>query len=249
MDLLARAEHHVRTLVHMLYNVIQPARVRALSEMHQLAASANNDADIRTRINAYLSSGPLAGALTELATADHIEIGRVLGLLETVSRETPEQWVGASARQLEVYPDHPVLLVVRGAGESLLQSPDIEVITDSFSRAFAAFRAYRVSESEGVILLEWAIRQLRNYYRGRGWQFVGEIYRLWTEAGFATGQLEQIENEALDFARQGRWDSGELSAVLGNRMARAATVFAQYVAKRAGSTQTHDETRSTDIVS
>ena len=156
-----RVRHHLHMVLRVLYGIIRPARLRALAEMYQLAINELTDTDIRTRILAYLSDGPLAGILADSATAPSIDIRRLIADMDLVPGTDPREWVGASARQLEAYPDHPVLLIIRTLGEALLTDPDHTVVANTANEAFASMPRYGVQAEDAARLMQWACAQLR----------------------------------------------------------------------------------------
>ena len=102
--------------------------------MHLFATSGEDEEGLRSRILSYLSDGPVAGILHELATTELIDVREVTRLLDTAPAEDPREWLGAAARQLEAYPDQPVLLLVRGMAEAMLDQPDLAVVSKHRSR-------------------------------------------------------------------------------------------------------------------
>lgn len=215
-----RTEHHLQLLLTILYDVIEPARVRALHEMHLFATSGEDDAGLRARILAYLSDGPLAGILNQLAGSERLDVREVTRQLDTVPASDPREWIGSAARQLEVFPDHPVLLLVRGLGEALLREPDRDMVANSFRECFATLDSYDVEPDEQAQLLTWAGAQLRNQQRGRGWAHVLDLYVAWTDAGGDDGVVKAIEDQVMRMAVLGQSHPAELNYVLSRRMSR-----------------------------
>lgn len=233
-DFRARAEHHLRLLLTILYDVIEPARVRALAEMHMFATSGETDAGLRQRLLAYLSDGPLAGILNDLATSEGVDVSAAVAALDTVPAGNPRDWVGSAARQLEAYPDHPVLLMVRGLGEAMLLAPDTRLLRTTFQAAFAAFKSYAIDAEAAENFLDWAVTQLRNQQAGRGKQFIPLLYESWTAAGLDEGPLERLEERSLARALEGDFEPNELNWILGRRLQRLAALTASYTTDRVG---------------
>lgn len=221
-DLHQRMEHHLRMLLTTLYNVVEPSRVRALSEIHQLCLLGDDEEGIRARILAYLSDGPLAGILLQLASSQSVDVREVIRSLDTVPAEDPREWVGAAARQLEAYPDHPVLLMVRALGEAMLKSGDPGLVRESAAAAFRGLASYGVTASEAAVLFGWATAQLRNQHDGRGWIYVPYWYEAWDEAGLDGEALEGLEARVLEMVARGEFHSDELEVVLTRRLTRHA---------------------------
>lgn len=221
-DLRDRAAHHLRLLLQILYDVIEPARVRALAEMHLFATSGESGEQLRSRILAYLSDGPLAGILNELANREIVDVGEVTRLLDNVPAEDPREWIGAAARQLETFPDHPVLLLTRALGEAFLAQPDEEVVATGTMSAFQKLDAYEVPWEDRADLFVWACAQLRNQQAGRGWALIHFLYKAWDAAGGDEDTVVEMEEHVLEMAALGQSNPEELRFVLARRLTRIA---------------------------
>lgn len=230
----ARAEHHLRLLLSTLYDVIEPARVRALAEMHLFATSGETDSGLRQRLLAYLSDGPLAGILSTQATSEHIDIPAVIAALNTVPADDPREWIGSAGRQLEAYPDHPVLLMIRGLGEAMLISPDETLLGTTFQAAFQGFSSYAIDAEGAELFLDWSATQLRNQQGGRGQRFIPKLYDSWVAAGLEEGPLERLEERSIARAMTGDYEAGELAWVLARRLRRLASLAGKFTHDRVG---------------
>ncbi|GAB2644406.1 hypothetical protein GCM10027270_35270 [Nocardioides ginkgobilobae] len=224
-DIRDRAAHHLRMLLEILYAVIEPARVRALAEMHLFVTSGDDSEGLRQRILAYLSDGPLAGILTEVATADSLNPYEITRLLDTVPAEEPREWIGSSARLLESYPDHPALLLVRAIGEALLPDPDQEVVATTLLAAFQHLAAYDVNETGTSWTLRWTCAQLRNQQGGRGWPLLPLVYDAWRAAGQDETAVISLEDDVLQQATRGVMHPTELRYVLNQRLRRLSNTL------------------------
>src|SRR5690606_22737431 len=149
------------------------------------------DSGLRQRLLAYLSDGPLAGILSGLATSELVDIPAVIAALDTVPADDPREWIGSAGRQLEAYPDHPVLLMVRGLGEAMLTSPDEALLSTTFQAAFEAFPSYALDSQAAELFLDWSATQLRNQQAGQGQRFISQLYDSWVAAGLDEGPLER----------------------------------------------------------
>lgn len=224
-----RARHHLGLLLTVLYSIIGPARVRALAEMHIFATSGEADSGLRRRIIAYLSDGPIAGILDQVATGDTIEIREATRLLELEPLD-PHEWIGATSRLLETYPDHPILLIVRALGEALLDHPDRSVVRDNFRTGLVQLDAYNVHQDR-EFLLNWLAAQLRNQLGGRSWPLVIDLYNAWIEAGQDESTLDKLLDKVLKVAvaSTSQRNANELAYVL-QRRARHWSAFGQRLA-------------------
>jgi ATP-dependent DNA helicase RecQ len=231
-DLGKRISHHLLVLLEVLYEVIEPARVRALAEMHNFATSGDDDEGLRTRILTYLDDGPLAGVLNELATAMRIDVPRATAWLDEFPAEDPREWVGAAARQLEAYPDHPVLLLVRGLGEAMLAVPDLGLVETNLASAFHSLGEYEVSLEDALTLFAWAAAQLRNQMSGRGWVRIPCLYAAWTASDYPDAALEDYENRVLKQVSERHFLPLELRVIAARRLQRMAVATNLYTTRR-----------------
>lgn len=237
-ELRGRIEHHVQAMLRILYDVVLPARLRALQEMNRLVMLGEDEKAVRKRIVEYLSDGPLASILLDIAESTSLDVREATRELDTVPAEEPAEWVATSARQLEAYPDHPVLLLVRGLGESFLVKADDVVVSSSFAAAFQAMPRYDLGVDEAAWLFTWSAAQLRNQQESRGWPLIGHLYDAWDTAGFPSRAIEDAEQRVLRMVSQKQFHTVELSIVLARRLRRRAEEARHALGSR------HHETRS-----
>ena len=163
-----RIKQFLRMVVEITFRVIEPARLRALEEMYRLAIAGDSDEAIRGRINAYLGAGPLASILPSLiADAEVIETRKVISALETVPPLDEFEWAGASARQLEESPDHPIALIASALAQAWLPEGDPELFLTRTSQAFSGLTEYGVGDADGFHLFRWVLVQLGSQQDGR----------------------------------------------------------------------------------
>lgn len=221
-DLGARVEHHLEILLSTLYDVIEPARVRALAEMHLFATSGDDDEGLRRRILAYLSDGPLAGIFSELGSARQIDVAYATAQLDAAASDDPLEWVGAAARQLEVFPDHPLLLAARGLGEAMRSSPDVGLVEASFTGVWSSMVKYGTSEEDCVALFDWITGRLRTAPSERAGSYIPALWTAWEKADLSPEHLVHIEDRALDRVAFGEYHPAELAWILTRRLDRFA---------------------------
>jgi|GEM_PF-2456654 len=123
--------------------------------MQQLTSSGLDGKQVKARLNAYLSSGPLATAMEEVAESQQLDVYKLTTLLNTVGTEDPDLWIGASARQLEAYPDNPILLSARVIGEGWRAEPDMSIIESALNTAFKVLDQYQLGTDQAASLLNW----------------------------------------------------------------------------------------------
>jgi len=150
-----RVEHHLKIFIETLYDTIEPARIRAITEMQQLASSGLDGMQVKARLNAYLSNGPLATAIEEIAESSQLDVAELTTLLDTVDTQDSDIWIGASARQLETYPDNPILLSSRVIGEGWRTEPDMDIIESALNTAFSVLDQYQLDTDQASLLLNW----------------------------------------------------------------------------------------------
>ena len=200
-DFAERAKHHLEILIQSLYNTIEPARIRALTEIQQLCATEISPEGVRARILAYLSGGPLATALEEIAEAENLVVEMAISNLDAIPSVDPDEWIGAAARQLETYPDNPLLLAARSIGENARRQPDIELLSETLNAAFIAMPKYQIDEISASQVLTW----LGDKFQGQLDRPIDEdmeaLSNAWENSGFSLEPLlvweQEIFNKAL----------------------------------------------------
>lgn len=109
-----------RLLIRFIYEHVELARRRALSEMLQAASSARTGEDLRRRILVYLEQtewDELLGAVLTSKRGGVDHLGAILDRL--VSPRDASELRAATARALASYPDVPGLLLLRSLAEAL----------------------------------------------------------------------------------------------------------------------------------
>lgn len=167
-DLAGRVQHHLGIEIEMLYRVIEPARLRALDEMYRLTIGDPPSEDVRRRINAYLGDGPLAAILPSLVGgAERISVDEVIRALETVPPVDPFEWAGATARQLEDTPEHPIALAASALAQAWLPNGDPERFQELLGASLRGLATYDVDPADAARLFVWILDQLRSQLGGR----------------------------------------------------------------------------------
>jgi hypothetical protein len=126
-----------------------------------------NDLTIRSMISAYLSDGPTAQLLATLGGQRDVDMAEALEAIDALPPGDHYEWAGAAARQLEVYPGHPVLLAVRSAGEAQLPTGSVEAFGRYVSDALHAIEEYELDEEAAAQLFAWLRKVLVNFQQGR----------------------------------------------------------------------------------
>lgn len=231
-DLADRVRHHLGIEIEMLYRVIEPARVRALDEMYRLTIGDPSGEDIRRRINAYLGDGPLAAILPSLiGGAERISVDEVIRALETVPPVDPFEWAGATARQLEDTPEHPIALVASGLAQAWLPNGDPERFQDLLSTALSGLPSYDVGTEDTSRLFLWVLEQLRTQMGGRRrtWCAVA-----WLAAPDELSGVESVRREEGRILAGADPSSPEVRVVLDRLLRQDSEAVSRFVLAQVG---------------
>ena len=227
-DVDARVEHHVEALVGVVYRIVERARLMALDTMYRLADGPDDSEQIRATINAYLGEGPAATVLSEAVSITPIDLLRFVAALEALPVQDVVELSGATARQLEAYPDHPLLWFSSALAAARTPGSHVAQFTASLDRALEQFVEYTVPAEEAAAAVRWLVARLRNENQGRRWNWAADAYRAWDTVPFPDNLLEPLEEEALSLARQGTFNLGELEVVAWRRLRRRAAGAADW---------------------
>ena len=91
----------------------------------------------------------------------------MISALETVPPLDEFEWAGASARQLEESPDHPIALIASALAQAWLPEGDPELFLTRTSQAFSGLTEYGVGDADGFHLFRWVLVQLGSQQDGR----------------------------------------------------------------------------------
>ena len=219
VELGDRIEHHIRLLLQILYRSIAPGRLAALNEMYLLAEGASGDAEIRSRINAYLGQGLIGSVLGEIINRPgRIDVAGVLEALGDIEPEDRYEWAGATARQLEATPNHPIALFVAALAQCLLPNCDRNRVTELLELMTSAVEDFGISSDEAGALSNFAILFLHQKIKG-----VASAHSLyfWSKVVENDWTCEDLEStEAWLLANPSTTGIGELDAIVYRRMTR-----------------------------
>jgi ATP-dependent DNA helicase RecQ len=151
-------------LVNFIYQQIELARRRALSEMLQAAVSARTGEDLRRRILTYLEQTEWDERLEAVRASARGGVDALAAVLDdVVSPNDAAALRAATGRALASYPDVPGLLVLRSVSEALSQDADPEVVRQNVEAALAfALEKFRLGPTEVAFALAQAITRARN---------------------------------------------------------------------------------------
>jgi ATP-dependent DNA helicase RecQ len=227
MDFNSRVEHHLKIFIETLYDTIEPARIRAITEMQQLASSNLSGEQVKARLNAYLSNGPLATAIEEVAESPQLDVSELTTLLDTVDTQDSDIWIGASARQLETYPDNPILLSARVVGEGWRAEPDMSIIESALVSAFSVLDQYQLNTDQASQLLNW----ISSKFEGQSTDDLSPKYnalaQAWESSGLPDGPILEWESEILEKALKNPSWMSQLTRIRERRIKRTSALLAK----------------------
>lgn len=135
--------HLASELVAFIYDHIEQARRRALSEMLEATRTGRGE-DLRRRILEYLQSTSFSDRVSTLTQSAVGGTDSILPILRDVtSSEDAEELRGEVARALGSYPDNPGLLLLRALAETLARDSNPEMIAQSVEGFFRFSREDR----------------------------------------------------------------------------------------------------------
>jgi ATP-dependent DNA helicase RecQ len=159
-----------RELTSFIYDTIERSRRRSLREMWLAARESVDDPDVlfRRRILDYLSQGDVSPRLEALVDLERFDFRDWIDLLEAPeTREEPGELRGNSARLLQSYPDHPGLLVARGASEVFDPNGNLEEFASNLSDALKLAKSqYGVTSAGIASFIAWLQRFCRDQRAG-----------------------------------------------------------------------------------
>ncbi len=211
----ARVEHHLRWVIERNYAIIEPARLRALGAMYDLAQSGDGDQEIHERIGIHLGDGPLRSVLTNLINdQERLDAQRLKEALSVVY--SPIEWIGASARQLELTPNHPAALLAAAIAELVRADGRSDQFEPLATQAFANLAAFGVNDSDSPMIFAFLLERARAHRA----KLAASVWRAWPDRSSPGDQLVAYENEVLEKSAEGRFEPTELDEVLARRIRR-----------------------------
>lgn len=232
---IERVEHHLRLLIGSTYQVIGRGRLQALRFMYDVASGPTDPEVVRSRINAYLGSGPTALALAEAVAAELIDVRRFVEVLSAIPVAEQQELRAGAARQLESYPEHPLMLLASALGESRLPTANENAFMSSIHEAMAQMERYGVSPEDASLGAQWLSGLLRNEHGAKHAEWMIHVLDGWERTAFSEALLAPVEAALLDEARKGTIHPSAMTRVLARRVRRhaaASVAIAHAVAGR-----------------
>lgn len=139
-----------RMFIEFVYDVVERSRRRMIQESVLLARQAESDNEIRGRLLDYLQEGLGAERIEQLLNSEEIDLNAWWELVEKIYTPMDAgELRGLSIRALESYPDHPGLLLIRAAAESMCSDRDEDVISRGIGAAIrTGIEKYELAQTE-----------------------------------------------------------------------------------------------------
>jgi len=198
-ELEERIKHHLRYVVTLIYKVIEPARLNALQEMWRLTLNSPSDESIRRTITSYLGGGPTSTLLAELVTANVIDVDDALHRLSSNAGGDEYDWAGASARLLEAYPGHPILLFVRSGGEAFLPQGTIDGFGQQITELAGSLHNYSIDDRAQISLFLQLSEVLHNSRQGSRAHWASMLWTRWFEVTGQSSALTAAADRIISF--------------------------------------------------
>ena len=216
-----RIAYLTEQLIAVVYSVVAASRLQALRFMYRLSSGSADPEHLRAEINAYLSRGEVAMVLTDAVTSDVrlVDVSRFVRAMDLIPIADQQHLVAETARHLEAYPDHPLLLVASALGEVRSTGGDEEAFASTTTRALQELTRYEVSPPERAVAVSWLARKISREQPGkRSWN--RHVLRALYESEYDASVLEPIEDSILEDASAGEWEAVTLEMIRSRRLRR-----------------------------
>ena len=184
-------------LIAFVYEIIEASRRRSLREMWLAAGDsvADSNDQLRSRILGHLSEGDLTPVLTALAESPSFSYRPWLAELSQITLASEARELrGAAARLLASFPDHPGLLLARGAAELVDPWGDHREIALHIESSLTSARdRYDVSEDEYEDVANWLIERCTATRDGP----MSAVYLALTGSGVGGDATTNLRRQAL----------------------------------------------------
>jgi len=231
--LVERCVHHLGLLVQIIYRNVETARIHALEEIRHLAVTERDQAALTAHISAYLGHG-LAASVLESTIRDLQATGDVLRMIEvlqTIARVDVHQRDGATARQLELTPNHSLALLCALLANA--HSPDgrHQALEALANRAFQNLRDPIPDDQQAAQVFK-VTRDLVIAEGGRP-DWSADLWNAWPN-----DRLEALGDLATEILDERSWtDERELAAILRVRLTLDSHLARQFATAQTGGTR------------
>jgi ATP-dependent DNA helicase RecQ len=232
-DLDERVGLLLAELVRMVYRIVAEARVAALRHIYDLASGPDDPKLLRRKINAYLGDGPAAVVLGDAVTTSPIDIRRFIQDLEQLPSAEASDLSGAVERQLESYPNHPLLVFAAALAVSREPQGSEPQFREHLESALKQMEHYEINSADAAAAAGWLIQRLWEENAGRRWLWAATVWEALEGSPFWAEPLVDVESVAFARAIDSRFDPRELTLIASRRLARHGTAAANLAAKLA----------------
>ncbi len=173
--------HLIKVFIKFTYEHIEKARRRAISEAMLLGRTCKTDGEIRSQILSYLQEGLAPETIEEWLKGDEVDLKKIEEYLNKalLSSSDAEEIRGNMIRLIESYPNHPVLVVLRGLTELLIKDTNENQYLQNLEAGFSfAILNYKISENKVLKCIENIWNMLENNKNLKIYYHYG-IKKLW----------------------------------------------------------------------
>jgi ATP-dependent DNA helicase RecQ len=204
-------------LIGFIYDHIELARRRALSEMLQATVSAQSSDDLRRRILEYLEQSEWDERLEAVRLSARGGVDRLASVLDDlVSPNDAAALRAATGRALASYPDVPGLLILRSISEALSPDANAEVVRENVEAALRFAREkFRLNPGELAAALGQVVARARDKPRASELVLQSSLASASTDRIFVRAILEHVPSDLA--GDPARW-------LLNKLVTRSATV-------------------------
>ena len=158
-----------QSLIEFTYDVIEKSRRNAIREMVNLAREGKSNSIIKSRLLNYLQEGIGSQQVQELLEQTSVKLLEWIKYIQRI--DTPidaDEFRGDAIRELESFPDHPGLLLMRSISELLCSDIDEDVVLQNLVASIEySFSKYSIIPNDWIDVFDWLIGFLSSRKKGK----------------------------------------------------------------------------------
>lgn len=197
-DLSGFISRMIELLLQFIYSNIERGRRQAMREMLECSQKTRGN-EFRKYLDAYWGRGDefghrLGEAIDEILHADDIGVSQAKEIVEDMGspREAAEIR-GAMARNLESYPDQPVLRMLRAISEMYTRDNNHEIARENFAASISSARTnYGLSDAAVAEFASWAVLIIGKRDKQLANELVTEVLHSYPNRDFARRLIEHL---------------------------------------------------------